>query len=423
MQEWPDDQLDDFFRKSAEENDPNFDPHNWEALRKRLDEADGVKPAWWKNRAIKGLILAGLMGLVGSLVYFWKSDFSSTSPGRGNQDHGAFRAVPSKETAPQPARRESAAPPPATRVSTEKPAANPVKGLKSGKLAARAASETPVTGPPGQQASKKRSRQKDVAGGEPRNPGGGNARGTGETPFYASLTPLVPPAFRALEWGAPAVKQPENTSLPVASESDPADDEPPLSTRRWAIRIGAGPDMSAVKVPNFSPPTFAWAAHLDYRVTRHIWLQTGYVKSNKKYEALPGDYTWPKRWYQDVLPEGVDATCDMVEIPVNLKYVLERKNGSSWHFALGATNYQMRTEKYEYRYKNPDPSIRWYSWEGSTGWYWASHVHVSAGYERRLTRHLRMGIEPYIKIPTRKVGFGRVNLYTAGAWLYLSFGR
>ncbi len=65
MKEFPDDELDKLFRKSAEELDSNFDPQDWNALKNRLDEHDGRTPAawfkkWWPAGMLALLMLAGL---------------------------------------------------------------------------------------------------------------------------------------------------------------------------------------------------------------------------------------------------------------------------------------------------------------------------------------------------------------------------
>ena len=71
MTELPDDELDKLFRKSSEEFDPTYEPEDWDALSKRLDQADGKKPAgWWWKWVPLGLLVffipAGLMMYYGT---------------------------------------------------------------------------------------------------------------------------------------------------------------------------------------------------------------------------------------------------------------------------------------------------------------------------------------------------------------------
>lgn len=57
MQEFPDDSLDELFRKSAEEFEPDFDPQAWAAMRKKLDNNEGFK----KRPALLPIILLLLL--------------------------------------------------------------------------------------------------------------------------------------------------------------------------------------------------------------------------------------------------------------------------------------------------------------------------------------------------------------------------
>lgn len=69
MQELPDDRLDELFRKSSEEFEPEFNPKAWEAMRRKLDDNDDKTGAWWWRRAgavMGGLVLASLIGFM-----FW----------------------------------------------------------------------------------------------------------------------------------------------------------------------------------------------------------------------------------------------------------------------------------------------------------------------------------------------------------------
>lgn len=452
MQEWPDDKLDAFFRKLSEEQDPAFEPRNWEKLRNRLDQADGKERFWWRKLSRKGwLLAAGAILSLGILLYLTvfrekesllpqhqvsvgaeKILTDTLKQGLDPKDKPAIRAPRDEEI------RKSFAP----------------TTLPAGTARVTPAEKTLLSVQPAPGSLKKWSRQDNKAGGEPVKPA---VRGTNRADGTYFLPGIGQPGIKIqvdslLAGGTDGTESPDaKASSPISARPlallDPLSPRPflpvepaleikPVETgyktetpvalknrHRWAVRLAAGPDFSAVKMPDFAAPVPAVAAHIDYRVLNHFWIQTGYVRSNKKYSALNGQYTWPAYWSQPVRPESVDATCNMVEIPLNLKYMWGKKPNTAWYVTAGITNYQMRREKYEYNYERPDPQIRRYRWEGSTGWYWLSHTQVSLGYERKLTNHLRIGVEPFVKIPTQKVGFGKVSLYTGGVWLYVSYGR
>lgn len=63
-QKWSDDDLDDFFRKSAEESDPPYDPTAWQDLKARLNDRDRTRLLKWT------LPLLLLLGLTGGLSWY-----------------------------------------------------------------------------------------------------------------------------------------------------------------------------------------------------------------------------------------------------------------------------------------------------------------------------------------------------------------
>ncbi|MEZ4903507.1 MAG: hypothetical protein R2822_17955 [Spirosomataceae bacterium] len=71
MQDLPDDELDQLFRKSAEEFERPFNPQAWNAMRQKLDDEDDQVGAifWRKTSAIAVLLL--VVGLGG--YYLWES--------------------------------------------------------------------------------------------------------------------------------------------------------------------------------------------------------------------------------------------------------------------------------------------------------------------------------------------------------------
>ncbi len=437
MQEWPDDKLDAFFRKLSEEQAPKYNPQDWDQLRKRLDEEEGKAIPGQSKKLWKGLaIFVGIIFLTGTLVYLWPGQNTADPGGRPETVNG--KDIPQATGRKPGDRAEEATVNPLSAGQSDGDEIIAVERNKISSGKARALVDGPLPPKNPSRLLKARSRQADKAGGEPTELG---ARGTHETdgtfilpepkPSYQSpgatlpgpalpkIAFLTPPAFKPISLQGPDIPRiaPPETASPVELQL------PVKSSRRWAVRAGAGPDFSAVKLPDFAPPTFTWAVHLDYRLTKRLWVQSGYVRSDKKYNAPDGQYTWPSYWQQPVRPESIDATCNMIEIPLNLKYVWGKKPDAAWYLTAGITNYQMQREKYEYNYERPDPQIRRYRWEGSTGWYWLSHTQVSLGYERKLTNHLNVGVEPFVKIPVQRVGFGKVNLYTAGVWLYVNYGR
>lgn len=181
------------------------------------------------------------------------------------------------------------------------------------------------------------------------------------------------------------------------------------------FRLGFSPDLSIVSTDEITKLGSNTAILLEYRINHRLSVQGGVLRSMKYYDSYPQYYQWPYNWSSPPKMININATCKMLDIPVNLRYDITKKTQSRWFVSGGVTSYVMLKEKYIYNYENPnDPSIKWHQWEGKTGTYYAGVLNFSAGYEYQLFKKLTIQAEPLVKIPIARVGFGKVNLSTLG---------
>lgn len=157
----------------------------------------------------------------------------------------------------------------------------------------------------------------------------------------------------------------------------------------------------------------------EYRFNSRWSVQAGAIKSLKYYEATPDQYKWPYFLVKPGNPlKVISATCNMLDIPVNVRYDFFSRPQQKWFASAGFTNYLMLKEKYKYTYENDDdPAIKSRAWEGKTGFYPFGVLNLSGGYERRITRKLSIQGEPFFKIPLGEVGYGKVKLITIGVFI------
>jgi hypothetical protein len=188
---------------------------------------------------------------------------------------------------------------------------------------------------------------------------------------------------------------------------------------KFALNLGFSPDYSKVVASEFGPLGYNLQVILDYKISQKWDLRAGVIKSLKLYDAYPENYAWPVKWGKPSSPlREVEATCDMLDIPISLSYQILKKGSNQLYTTLGITNYKMINEKYEYFYENDaDPNLKWRKWEGSSGFFGAGVVNMSLGIERKLTNFLSVQLEPFVKIPIKNVGFGDVKLLTTGLFL------
>jgi hypothetical protein len=235
------------------------------------------------------------------------------------------------------------------------------------------------------------------------------------TKRWGSITPLKTLRFKhtAVESVLPAIKDRDNNLRIV---------EPVKITkteRGFGFRVIYSPDFSTIG----SNKIFKIGNNIglvgEYRFNSRWSVQAGAIKSLKYYEATPDQYKWPYFLVKPGNPlKVISATCNMLDIPVNVRYDFFSRPQQKWFASAGFTNYLMLKEKYKYTYEiDDDPAIKSRAWEGKTGFYPFGVLNLSGGYERRVTRKLSIQGEPFFKIPLGEVGYGKVKLITIGVFI------
>ncbi|CAG5071618.1 hypothetical protein DYBT9623_03611 [Dyadobacter sp. CECT 9623] len=475
MIELPDDELDKLFRKSSEELDPQYDPEDWNSLKKQLDQHDGKGAAWFKKWWPLGLLL--LLIPIGYATYLWKSDNTlqngeakvgelSPKPEQLKAERGEAGTVSDDTEKTSPAGKQKANDQAQTEVEVQLPATEKREiALKSQteKLANKKlvkANKRDFSKPfpksgyktAGVESRPLLPRSRSKAGGvylEPnrsKTEGGdgalilsesGSNNGRNTTDELAnsgqnattSVNPepdrlAIPAAMlanRPLSWKNKGV-EPEIDSVQPDNIPEPEAKKEEVPQAKWAVRFGYSPDLSTVEMKNFTKPGTAVSLLAELSVLPRLFVQTGAVWSRKDYFAEAGSYILPGKWGYDPKPESVDGICKVLEIPLNLRYDIVSGQRSRFFIGSGISSYYMLNEKYKYNYKYPDdPKIKYPSWEGTSGWFLLSHLNASAGYEYRISDKLSLLGEPYARIPLKRVGYGKVNLVTMGFWLSLRY--
>ncbi len=151
------------------------------------------------------------------------------------------------------------------------------------------------------------------------------------------------------------------------------------------------------------------------------------LRSVKKYTAPASDYAKPAHWYGPKY-ESVGAVCTVLDIPVNLRFDVMLNDRRRWFISSGVSSYIMQKEYYEYQYPAGviPTQARYKEWSGSTGFHRFSHLNVSVGYERNfrsdgLLRRFSWQVEPFLKSPLSKLGYGKIRLTSTGVFFSLRY--
>lgn len=190
--------------------------------------------------------------------------------------------------------------------------------------------------------------------------------------------------------------------------------------------IIAGADFSNVRFKGGDKPGYNVGLSIGYNLNDRWQLNTGAVYTTKKYFAKGEDYKpLNDYWTNYVDMDYLSGECSMWEIPLFIRYNLTTGNRGKWFASTGLSTYLMKREKYEYYYTQNGVYQNRYKDYPSDKKYFFAILHLSAGYEKIINDRFSLQFEPYIKMPLKGVGYGRMQLNSLGtnASLKLKVGK
>lgn len=196
--------------------------------------------------------------------------------------------------------------------------------------------------------------------------------------------------------------------------------------RPFEIGIIAGSDFSNVKFKGGDKPGYNFGISLGYNLNARWQVNTGLIYTTKRYFAKGSDYKpLHDYWTNYVVMDYISGECSMWEIPILIRYQLTTGNRGKWFASTGLSSYLMKREKYEYYYTQNGVYQNRYRDYPSDEKYFLGIIHLSAGYEKKISDRFSLQLEPYIKMPLKGVGFGRMQLNSLGTnfSLKMNMGR
>ena len=184
-----------------------------------------------------------------------------------------------------------------------------------------------------------------------------------------------------------------------------------------SFNFSAGPDISNAGSGKPGRAKLLAGAGLQYTFKDRFTIRTGFYTSRKIYSASEAEYHAPAIFYV-YYPyfEKVDADCKVYEIPLSLSYNFNKSAKQSWFVSAGLSSYFMRSESYNYYYKTaPSGPIITRKWliKGENKHYF-SVLNLSGGYQKNISKSVSLTVEPYLKLPLKGIGYGKVKLNSSG---------
>ncbi|MFT2008253.1 hypothetical protein ACMA1I_06225 [Pontibacter sp. 13R65] len=425
-----DEELDNLFRKSAEGFDPPYDPEAWRAMEQKLDTGKGHAAGFW--RVLPLLLLLLLIGTVPLYdVRQGQQPVSVALPDPENTPHlqprlPAPAAVTGETKLPgdnssyrglQASVAQAAHPGAPAPGSQEQPESRNTFGIRKKKAAASVAiphNVVPTTATassfPG--ADKVNWGTADLPGLPPHAAPADTSGGV-PVPVLADMEKPAAPEAKD------TVPQPGKDEKKASFKQTSAAEKQPYLLQKIHLMLAVAPDLTMVKFKD--PSVFSSNAGLlvALPLSRRLSLVSGVLWAKKRYSAQPQDYSpSPDYWDGKYLPDKIDATCKVLDIPLNMRVLLLERGKNQLAVQAGLSSYIMLQEEYLYNYE------RYVSYPYTKTWvvenenrHWFAVQNLSVAYTRRLSSAFAVGAEPFVKIPFSSIGAGHVKLTSAGVLL------
>jgi hypothetical protein len=154
-------------------------------------------------------------------------------------------------------------------------------------------------------------------------------------------------------------------------------------------------------------------------VSQKFTISTGAVYSSTPYSA--GDDSFDLPYQPKVTPVSLSANCQMLDIPVNVGFLVYNKGKNAVSFGTGLSSYIMLQQDYNFVYASSSGvPPHDYSVPNSSS-YLFKILNFNATYERQISSKAGITIQPYLKLPLADIGYSQVKLQSAGIAVGLSW--
>ncbi|MDQ3536648.1 MAG: hypothetical protein M3421_13590 [Bacteroidota bacterium] len=189
--------------------------------------------------------------------------------------------------------------------------------------------------------------------------------------------------------------------------------------QKFNISILLSPDFSSVKLRNINGTGLNTGVSFEYSLSKRWRISTGIISSRKIYDVQneQGGYSNPS-------PNGlesINASCGIIDIPLNIRYNIFYSEKGSAFLSSGLSTYLMLREDYQFNYNT---YYNKYSEEVSIkreNNHYFQILNFSLGYEKHLNKRLSLQGEPFLKVPLKEVGYGKIKLISMGAFISLKY--
>ena len=174
------------------------------------------------------------------------------------------------------------------------------------------------------------------------------------------------------------------------------------------------PDISTVKFQSIKKIGVSMGVLVGYQINKRISVESGVSWSIKNYYT-DGKYFSTTRVYTNSTAKikNVDGVCNMIEIPLTIKYNLTTCK-TNFSTSAGLSSYLIKNEKYNYTIDNSGQQYQHSATYSNSSTALLAVANFSVGYNKALKKNISLRIEPYIKIPLKGMGIGSLPIMSTG---------
>jgi hypothetical protein len=194
--------------------------------------------------------------------------------------------------------------------------------------------------------------------------------------------------------------------------------------KRFYAGLMGGVEATSIKMQKVEKASYDIGILLGYSFHPRWSVEAG-IFHDKKFYYSKGEYFSKAKIYMppNSTVAEVDGNCSMWELPVGIRYSFGQKQKHAWFSRVAVSTFFMKEEAYTFDYYYPATGTTYpyrKTYEDYSKHFLAI-LQLSAGYTRQIGRAGELRIEPYFNLPLRKVGIGELPLQGAG--LHVGFTR
>lgn len=172
------------------------------------------------------------------------------------------------------------------------------------------------------------------------------------------------------------------------------------------------PDISYAKSSVASKVSTNIGLLASYGLSSKLSVTTGAIYSNKYYNSKVSGLNAYGGTGSDF---QINASCNVIDIPLNVNYKLMEKKGYSITVNTGLSSYLMLKENYDYIYPEPGAAASVVSVSvRNQNQHLLGVANISFVVERKISSRVSIGVQPFMKVPLTGIGQGDANLKSSG---------